>query len=1144
MKNFIVVIFVFIFFAISDNCFAKIDEDRVRDADRLRNRFWQVIFDSPRRGATFDRLYNLYAESNEINQLINKGVELSQQKSNDSRSWVLLGLIYERCGDIDKAIAAYKRAAGMNANELLASYYLGEMLITQGKLREAINALEMAAEIATKISAQNKSAAKRELRSILLLLGKTAERLGETKKADAVWNQLEKLYPNNPEIITAITNILETEGQIDEAIKRYDQYLKSPSDDYTFIRFKLAVIALKMRKSNTFSPVDDYAQLLDKLDSGGWIAEIVRKRLELYFTERDNFAGLADFYKNRLKKYPNEPAVILQLVNVLIKLDRKKEAQELLEFSVTKIPNDILLRRALADFFVAKNQFDKAIEQYQKIDAMKPTDFEYLITWGELVMKTDKPDKHNEAVKIWSRLIELLPDDPMAAIRVAEIAARFDIVDAAEKYYKLAAELRPDDAAFREYLGVFYYRQSEIKKAIETILSIADNKQKNVDSLIHAGTLLQSIHAEKEALAVFENAVKLAPENAAIKWKYIEALMRNGEIDNAVAQLIETDKLIQSDDEFDVFLHNEIQFMMRSLQINNIAKKLSGKISDNSSNNIVTKIHWRRLYWRLAVYNQYAGKSETAIKMMDAAIEYQKNIGGNNTQDGESLSLRILHAAAELYDKCNAADKAIKILETLAGKNNIRQAAYIKQLAELQIKIGDKESAEKSIKRLLETGTANAAVIASCAGLLFELGRVRDAIELLRRGLRFKPNDLLIQKMLSEYLAKDGQLKSAIDIAQLLFDRTENIESKMQIAKTITEYYLVLDAADAKVAGKLSDDRLREFLYKIKNSADKLSAVLCVAVVFEVLSDFAAARSELEGFLIAAGEGRKADKLLLRKLVSVTEKMHDYNAAVKYQESICKDNSDSAELDKLFVLYDVNGNREKSCQLFMRLILNKTNINEQISMIDRMIGREEYGAVDHVLAFFEIHEESNWEIMYRQIVIAAYMRQKNLSELVRNFRGQKFVDAENKRNENLSADQFTKYLDDQFNNNAWKLPANLPTNDFTIWTNNSNAEKSTVKNSEMEDSDLLFIFRAQEVFLLTLFCEMLGRNQNYRTFNNVPPPKPFYRVNNFAEAKFLVLCWLLREESVEKIINDYNPTPKEIKRLKAIATSIKKYRNK
>jgi hypothetical protein len=172
--------------------------------------------------------------------------------------------------------------------------------------------------------------------------------------------------------------------------------------------------------------------------------------------------------------------------------------------------------------------------------------------------------------------------------------------------------------------------------------------------------------------------------------------------------------------------------------------------------------------------------------------------------------------------------------------------------------------------------------------------------------------------------------------------------------------------------------------------------------------------------------------------------------------------------------------------------------------------------------------------MYRQVAIAAYKKQKNLPDLVKNFRKQKFINSPKNNNSNntnhSTDDQFTKYLEAQFNNSAWNFSNNLPTKDFSIWKKNSDAQQ--------------IIFRQQEIFLLTLCREQLQRNPNYRTFNNVPPPKPFYQVDNFAEAKFLALCWLLRETDAEKIINTCEPTPEEIKRLKALEESMKKIQHR
>ncbi|MDR1923515.1 MAG: tetratricopeptide repeat protein [Planctomycetaceae bacterium] len=1094
------------------------------ESNKLQDRFWQILIQSPRRGVTFERVFSSYLDVGAVDVLLSRAEELVLKSPDNPKVYLLLGLICERCGDAAKAVEAYERAVKLEPNDPRAFYYLGEILIAQGKLRDGIDMLELSLQ---------KMPDKTEIRPLLILLGKTAQRLGNQKKSAQAWTQLESLYPNNPDIVESIAEILKSNEQINDAIEQYEAYLRrNKVIDYTFVRFKLAVAELKMQVDNEFSPINDYAMLIDKLNPNSWLAEIVRKHVERYFVERDQSDLLINFYQDRLKKHPIELRSILELAALLKRLNRLDDAVALLENCVDRFPLEVSARLAMIDIFVMKNRFTDAVDQYKKIDELKPADKNYLLAWGSLVLKTDDADRQNEAVRIWTRLVDGAPTDPVVAIRAAEVAAQNNIVNAAEKFYLHAIKLNPKNLSYREYLGLFYYKQAEIKKAVQTIQSIAEinsndtnsneaesneiessgtesTKSADVDSIIYAASLLVSIHAEKEAFELFAKAAKLAPRNQQIQKQFIEMMIRRGEIDNAVTRLIETENLIMSDDEFDTAVRNEVRFMIDNRKLDIIVQKLSNRATTQRST------------WRLAIYYLFAGKSNLAIKTMDKIL-YDKNFITTHSE-------KLFQTAADLYEKCGENDKATKILNELVSKNNTRQITYLRQLAYLQIKLGNKQHALETVNQVRQSGKMNTAAALLCADIYSKTDNITEAKNILMQTLQKQPNNTAIIKKLAELFEQTNDFKNAIELSQRLFNIATNIETKLDLIKTITEYYLkngqnrqTNNTTNIETnIETIPNDRLRDIVAQMKNFADKREKILCTAVVFETAKDFVSARRELESVLILPeimrGEKWRQDKLLLQKLVSVAENLNDYPNAVMYQEAICTNNPDASDFDKLFLLYDANGDREKCSQLFMRQILTKTNVNDQINMIDRMISREEYEAVDHVLAFLEIHEEWNWEISYRQIAVAAYLKRENLQELVRNFRKQK-SDVESQSLRNIDEEKFDKILKDELQNGAWILSGKLPTTDFTNWD---------VPNN------LVNICREQEIFMLTFWREKLKRNENYIeagkpvgivAATKVTPPKPFYRVKNFEDAKFFALCWLLKFQNNTESNNDNRTT--------------------
>jgi len=76
------------------------------------------------------------------------------------------------------------------------------------------------------------------------------------------------------------------------------------------------------------------------------------------------------------------------------------------------------------------------------------------------------------------------------------------------------------------------------------------------------------------------------------------------------------------------------------------------------------------------------------------------------------------------------------------------------------------------------------------AQLCFQLGRSEEGLDSLRRAVRANPNDTKIILTLADTLAGQYQTDEAIEIYWRAFDRTEDLDHKLDVVRKLAELYL------------------------------------------------------------------------------------------------------------------------------------------------------------------------------------------------------------------------------------------------------------------------------------------------------------------------------------------------------------------
>ena len=933
---------------------------------QIIERYREILVKSPKRGATFDRVYGHYVDTGQSILLYQECQAATQNQPSAPGSWILFGLVAERRNKTDEAAQAFQTAAELEPNDFLPMLYLGELLLNQRRIHEAIAPLEEARDRLKGTSNRN------DLRTVLQTLALAYTRFGDPQKSLDVWNQLAALFPNDPDILVQVAETMEFEGRLDEALKQYRRLLTMIDDPAEHIRISLAAIDIMLRLGNDEPALNDLDSLLGSLDSESYLADAVRNRIDRIFDRARDPRRQIEFYQKRIEKEPNDTASLLRLVRVLQRTGSHADAEKLLLDTIKVLPSNISLRLTLIDLLVEQGNVSGAIEQFRAMDKITPVQTDHLIRWGTLTLQnpdeTDT-DRRTEAARIWQRISAAAPNDPVAAVLVADLLSRNKFYDEAELHYKKAMALRSADFSYREHLAMFYHRQNIKGMVLETLSPTGPRTFK-----AECGQLLLTLGYIDEAAQMLAEAVQNAPRDWSLQYRYFESLLRQ----NTPESFLEIAKLytaaersITENEQFVLFLQQTVQLLKAEQKTAEAIKIVQASTREQRDVSPPVSPSMRSL-WHLAMLYQADGNFTAAVAAVEKAMETAP------------APLPLLRFAAELYEQSGNASKAIALYQKLTQDDPARSGEHWKHIIAIQIQRGELPQALESSQNLLGRGTENADRLRFVADLFLGAQRQGEAVKLLQQALILEPGNTDVLRILAQTLAESDRHEEAIELLWRLYERLDHPSAKLSVIEMLASEY-----------GSLGrDDELIELLQQLSRHYDhRRVSMQALARVFTVRGDHEEAQNALEILLDLPDDGKDesdwAEQWVLRELVAVTERQDDFAAAVRYQEMLCQKSADLREHNHLFYLYDKLGDTAQVRRLFFDQILRQGNWQDRLDLIDMMIRREQHDIVLQVLDFLDIHESEHWAVGFRRILIKTYQNEP-IRELILEFRSKRF----------------------------------------------------------------------------------------------------------------------------------------------------------
>jgi tetratricopeptide (TPR) repeat protein len=280
--------------------------------------------------------------------------------------------------------------------------------------------------------------------------------------------------PNNPELLTLLSDIYLHQGQLAKANLLTDQLLQRGELSYDLL----------VTKGNIFYQQGRYSKALE------------------YFS---------------LAKRKKENSYLLgRLIQTLLHLNRLSEARYYTQLALETKPNDPFFLKFLAQIYKKEKKWERALEIYQKVIELNPKDDFCYKEYLQLKARDWEPEKVEGELKAILKVSDKKQNPYLHALRAQNLKGMGQWEKAIAEYQK-ALELTPEDNFLLKQLGFCYSHQEKYAEAADILkkpfidnpydiytrsaLIAAYRKSKNEEGLI--ATLKEALTKHPEAKGLY-----------------------------------------------------------------------------------------------------------------------------------------------------------------------------------------------------------------------------------------------------------------------------------------------------------------------------------------------------------------------------------------------------------------------------------------------------------------------------------------------------------------------------------------------------------------------------------------------------------------------------------------------------------------
>jgi len=485
----------------------------------------------------------------------------------------------------------------------------------------------------------------------------------------------------------------------------------------------------QFREINRLDPSDTESSL--------WLARLYRLKNEHDKAE--------EVLRAILKTDPeNEPAVE-QLTQLLMDEGKSAEAVGLLEGITKHSPTPVLLD-LLGDAYTQAHELEKAEAAYRKAAEMDPSELSHQRGLGQTLLAEEK---YPEALTVYQKLLDLMPDDSDLYLRVAQIYRELHQLDKAEENLVKARQYAPGSLEVMYNEGMLYESQGRYEDAIRVLSDAATgikaqsasmpSRRRSLSILYQQlGQLYRETQNFQAAVFTFEELGHLGDEEDRRARMMIMDTYRAAK---DLPRALQTGKEAMAKYPADPGIRTGYALLLGENGQTDDANKILRAQLHGDANDRETYLNIAQVYERGRRYKE-AEASARAAEVLPG-----------QPRDNEMVwfLLGAIYERQKLFDK---AEEQFKKVLAVNPKNAPVLNYYGYMLGDLGIRL---DEAEDLVQRALKEEPYNGGYLDSLGWIYYKQNKPADAEAMLRKALGREGHDPTIHSHLGDVYAKLGR---------------------------------------------------------------------------------------------------------------------------------------------------------------------------------------------------------------------------------------------------------------------------------------------------------------------------------------------------------------------------------------------------
>jgi tetratricopeptide (TPR) repeat protein len=583
------------------------------------------------------------------------------------------------------------------------------------------------------------------------------EQTGAGEYATRAIESYKKAYaldPQSPIIGERLAEMYWKAQRVREAVTEATQILKNNPDDLPTHRL-LALVYLRslgdlngpnVQGEAIDKAIQEYSEVhrLDPTDQEStiWLARLYRLH-----NETDKAEAVL---RGLLKDDPENDAGVEQLTQLLLDESKAEEAIDLLNGLIQRSPSATLYDH-LGDAYTQTHDYAKAEAAYRKAVEIDPSELSHLRGLGQTLLSEEK---YPQALSIYQKLSEFLPDDADTYLRIAQIYRELHELDKAEENLVKARQFAPGSLEVMYNEAMIYESQGRFEDAIRVLSDavtgvkaqsrVMPSRRRSLAILYQQlGMLYRDTQNYQAAIYTFQELGHLGDEEDARSRLLIMDTYRQA---RDLPKALQAGKDAAAKFPDDASIRASYAMVLADAQQPDDAVKLLQAGLKGAPADRDTLLNYAQIYERS---HRYKEAEESARKAEALAKQPADN-------EMTWLLLGAIYEHQKEYDKAEGAFK--KVLE-INPKNAITLNYYGYMLAERGVRL---DEARDLIQRALDQEPYNGAYLDSLGWTYYKENKLDQAELMLRKALERESHDPTIRGHLGDVLAKQGRIELAV----------------------------------------------------------------------------------------------------------------------------------------------------------------------------------------------------------------------------------------------------------------------------------------------------------------------------------------------------------------------------------------------